>query len=120
MVKAKDLDDMKVKNEKKKYNTEMRKPRPAVVISNDIANASSPNVIVAFVSSSPNKLKKEAEKPSPVHIPVTLKRDSLILCENIDSISKERLLFKVGELDSQQTILLNQGLMYSLGLSWIS
>ena len=64
--------------------------RPALVFQNNVGNAYSPNVIVLPLTS---KLKKTSQ-PTHVVIPAEgtgLARDSMVLCENPESVSKERL-----------------------------
>lgn len=58
--------------------------RPGVIVSNDLANRYSPNVEVVFLTS-------QEKKPMPTHVPVQCKVPSTALCENIQTVSKERL-----------------------------
>lgn len=64
--------------------------RPGVVFQNNLGNKYSPNVIALPLTSS---LKKRNQ---PTHVVITaedsgLARDSMVLCENPESISKARL-----------------------------
>lgn len=63
--------------------------RPAIVIQNDIGNKFSPVVIVALITSQLGKTKL------PVHVEISsscgLPKDSLILCEQIKSVDKQRI-----------------------------
>ena len=63
--------------------------RPAIVISNDIGNKFSPIITVALITSQLSKVKL------PVHVEISsscgLPRDSLILCEQIKSVDKQRI-----------------------------
>lgn len=64
--------------------------RPALVFQNNVGNTHSPNVIVLPLTS---KLKK-TNQPTHVVIPAEgtgLARDSMVLCENPESVSKDRL-----------------------------
>lgn len=64
--------------------------RPALVFQNNVGNTYSPNVIVLPLTS---KIKKIGQ-PTHVFIPAEgtgLARDSMVLCENPDSVSKDRL-----------------------------
>ena len=64
--------------------------RPALVIQNNVGNTYSPNVIVVPLTS---KIKK-SEQPTHVFVPAKetgLERNSIVLCENPVSVSKERL-----------------------------
>ena len=63
--------------------------RPAICIQNNIGNKFSPVIIVALITS------KLSKKLLPTHIPISkecgLNSDSLILCEQIKSIDKQRI-----------------------------
>lgn len=64
--------------------------RPAVIFQNNVGNAHSPNVIVLPFTTS---LKR---KDMPTHVVVRaddtgLRRDSMVICENPVSVSKDRL-----------------------------
>lgn len=64
--------------------------RPGLVFQNNVGNLYSPNVIVLPLTS---KLKK-ADQPTHVVLPAAetgLARDSMVLCENPESVSKSRL-----------------------------
>jgi len=59
--------------------------RPALVVSNDKANAVAPIVSVVWLTTQP-------KKPLPTHCKVIAREESTALCENINTINKERLL----------------------------
>lgn len=64
--------------------------RPGVIFQNNVGNAHSPNIIVLPLTSS---IKKTSQ---PTHVVVKaadcgLLRDSMVLCENPERMSKERL-----------------------------
>ena len=64
--------------------------RPALVFQNNVGNTYSPNVIVLPLTS---KIKKTGQ-PTHVIVPADgtgLSRDSMVLCENPVSVSKDRL-----------------------------
>lgn len=70
---------------------EQRGKRPALVIQNNKGNANSPNVIVLPMTSSGRKFTNQ---PTHVFIPAScsgLLRDSVVLCESPECISKSRL-----------------------------
>ncbi|HSL83246.1 MAG TPA: type II toxin-antitoxin system PemK/MazF family toxin [Thermoanaerobaculia bacterium] len=76
--------------------SEVGKKRPAVVLQNELANRSSPTVTVIPVSS-----KVDRVYPFQVRIPAGeagLARDSKALCEQIRSVSKERIGDRLGKL----------------------
>lgn len=72
--------------------------RPAIIVSNNIGNANSPNVIVIPLTS---KIKKEN---MPTHVVIEpskengLKYKSMALCENLTTISKKQLNIKIGNV----------------------
>ena len=84
-----------VKFDKKSVGAEIRKPRPAVIVSNDWQNEVSKRVIVLPFST---KIKK-------VYYPIELLiKSGKIMCDQVKSIDKQRLGDKLGELD-QETML---------------
>jgi len=96
------------------------KPRPAVVIQNDIANRFSPNLILALVSSTVPK------KPYPFHYRIPggselaaqagLDRDSIVKTEVIITIPKPSILKRVGSLPAEAMNDVAACLRVSLGL----
>lgn len=72
--------------------TEIRKTRPAIVVSPDDMNASLPRVIIAPLTSKGQPLGCRPE--------VTFTgRPARILLDQIRSVDKQRLLEKMGEID---------------------
>lgn len=65
--------------------SEQRPGRPAVIVSNDTANRHSPNVTVVYLTTSDKK------KPLPTHASLLCKVPSIALCEDIQTVSKERV-----------------------------
>ena len=89
--------------------------RPVLIIQNDIGNKYSPSVIVAAITSQINKAKL------PTHIEISaneygLNKDSVILLEQIRTIDKKRLREKIGCLDKNMMLKVNNSLQISLGL----
>ncbi len=74
--------------------------RPVLILQNDLGNKHSPTTIVAPITS---KTKKTF---LPVHVPIAsrggLPHDSCILCEQIRTIGKHRLMEYVGELTEEE------------------
>ena len=64
--------------------SEQKSGRPGVIVSNDLANKHSPNVEVVFLTS-------QEKKALPTHVEVIARVPSTALCENIQTVSKERL-----------------------------
>ena len=89
--------------------------RPVLIIQNDIGNKYSPTVIVAAITSQINKAKL------PTHIEISaheygLNKDSVILLEQIRTIDKKRLREKIGCLDTNMMLKVDNSLQISLGL----
>ena len=89
--------------------------RPVLLIQNDIGNKYSPTVIVAAITSQINKAKL------PTHIEISaheygLNKDSVILLEQIRTIDKKRLREKIGCLDKNMMLKVDNSLQISLGL----
>ena len=80
--------------------SEVGKTRPAVVLQNDLANRSSPTVTLVPVSS-----KVDRVFPFQVRIPAGeggLPQTSKALCEQIRTVSRERLVQYVGRLPEER------------------
>lgn len=87
--------------------------RPVLIIQNDIGNRYSPTTIVAPVTSK-NKTHL------PTHVDVTarcLKKDSIILLEQIQTVDKTRLLKYLGRVDKHVMKHVDEAIQKSLGLA---
>jgi len=89
--------------------------RPVLIIQNDIGNKYSPTVIVAAITSQINKAKL------PTHVEISaneygLNKDSVVLLEQIRTIDKKRLREKIGNLDEDIMVIVDNGLQVSMGL----
>ena len=89
--------------------------RQVLIKQNDIGNKYSPTVIVAAITSQINKAKL------PTHIEISaheygLNKDSVILLEQIRTIDKKRLREKIGCLDKNMMLKVDNSLQISLGL----
>nr|WP_073127767.1 type II toxin-antitoxin system PemK/MazF family toxin [Asaccharospora irregularis] len=89
--------------------------RPVLIIQNDIGNKYSPTVIIAAITSQINKAKL------PTHVEISaneygLNKDSVILLEQIRTIDKKRIREKIGCLDENVMLKVNNSLQISLGL----
>lgn len=87
--------------------------RPVLIVQNDRGNLHSPTVIVAAMTGS---LKKPA---LPTHVLVTraesgLRRDSIVLLEQLRTLEKTRLTARVGALQDAALQRVAQGLRASL------
>lgn len=89
--------------------------RPVLIIQNDIGNKYSPTVIVAAITSQINKAKL------PTHLELDalsygIKKDSVILFEQIRTIDKKRLKEKIGHLSEDMMKKADIALQISFGL----
>ena len=89
--------------------------RPVLIVQNDVGNRYSPTVIAAAITSRMGKAKL------PTHIDINgtetgLSRDSVILLEQIRTIDKRRLKEKMGHLDDNTMIHVNNAIEVSFGL----
>jgi len=88
--------------------------RPVVIIQNDTGNLHSPTVIVAAITT-------RNKKPGlPIHVPITaaesgLKRDSVVLTEQVRTLEKTRLTQYLGSLTPEAMKRLDHALGLSLG-----
>lgn len=72
--------------------------RPVIIISNNVGNLCSEIVMVIPLTSSNNKKQKKL----PTHVEITndMKlRNSIVLCEQILTISQDALMYQIGEID---------------------
>lgn len=89
--------------------------RPVLIVQNDVGNKYSPTVIAAAITSQINKAKM------PTHIEISaqkygIAKDSVILLEQIRTIDKKRLREKIGHLDSNAMLFVDEALFISFGL----
>lgn len=83
-------------------NSEQNGIRPAIIIQNDKGNEHSPTTIVVPITS-------QEKKPMPTHVMVKpyqsgLNKVSTIMCEQIRTIDKSRIISKVGHIDTEWLI----------------
>lgn len=91
-----------VKFDKKSVGTEIRKPRLAVIVSNDWQNEVSKRVIVLPFST----------KVEKVYYPIELLIESgKIMCDQVKSIDKQRLGDKLGKLDPKTMLKVDETLI---------
>ena len=94
---------------------EIRKIRPAIVIQNDIANRLSPITIIAAITSRSN------EKLYPTEVLIKageggLKKDSVIVLDQMRSVDRQRILKKLGKVSGMTLRRTKRAIMISLGL----
>ena len=91
--------------------------RPGLVISNDTGNHFSSVVIVAAITS------QQARRRYPFHVRVPsssgsgLRRDSIVMCEQLMTASKDRLLGRIGVLPLHLMAEVDDALRIVLSLS---
>lgn len=84
--------------------------RPAVIISNNIGNRHSPYVEVVFLTS-------KDKKYLPAHAPVLCKVPSIALCENVQTIAKDRLQSFIRHCTKEEMSRIDTALRCSFGLT---
>lgn len=89
--------------------------RPVLIIQNDVGNRYSPTVIAAAITSRMGKTRL------PTHIDVYadkvgLNKDSVILLEQVRTLDKKRLGEKMGHLDDDMMVAVNNAIAVSFGL----
>lgn len=87
--------------------------RPCVIVQNNIGNVFSPNVIIVPITS---KIKKEEMKTHVIIKENALLVTSMILCEQIMTVSKECINSYIGKLSSENLSRVNVALLHSLGI----
>lgn len=83
--------------------------RPGVIVSNQVLNETSSVVEVVFLTT-------KDKKNMPTHANVIAQRDSIALCEQINSVSKDRICDYIGQVSAQEMADIDRALVCSLGL----
>lgn len=89
--------------------SEQKSGRPGIIVSNDLANKHSPNVEVVFLTS-------QEKKALPTHVEVIARVPSTALCENIQTVSKERLRGFIRSCTTSEMKAIDKALLHSLGI----
>lgn len=94
---------------------EIKKSRPSVIIQNDIGNKYSTITIIAPITS------QDIEKIYPIEVLVErrssgLDKDSKVLLNQIRAVDKRRLIKKLGKVDYETSVRVDEALKISLGL----
>ena len=97
-------------------NSEQEGFRPVLILQNDIGNKYSPTVIVACLTSKIYKNK------IPTHVFLSgenyqLNCDSLVLCEQIKTIDKQRLHYKIATINAFDQQRIDRAVKLSLGIT---
>ena len=80
--------------------SEVGKRRPAIVLQNELANRSSPTVTVIPISSKVGRVYPFQVRLSPGE--GGLERESKALCEQIRTVSRERIGERLGRLEEER------------------
>ena len=90
--------------------SETRKDRPALIVSNELCNKHSPVVEIVYLTT-------KEKKPLPTHVETYRGgRKQTVLCEQIQSVSKERIGERLWRLDQEEMKEVDRALAVSLGL----
>jgi mRNA interferase MazF len=95
--------------------SEQKGIRPSLIIQNDTGNNVSPNVIIASLTTAPNK-------PYPFLVLFSakesgLKKSGTVDLASIQTISKTRLGDKCGQLDERKMLEVDEAICISLGIT---
>jgi mRNA interferase MazF len=95
--------------------SEISKTRPALVVQNNIANRSSPIIIIAAITS------KFDDRLYPTEVLIEppeggLKTNSVILLNQIRSIDRQRLIKRIGAIGSEKLAEVGRAIQISFGL----
>lgn len=86
--------------------------RPAIIVSNDKCNKNSEVVEIVFCTTQP-----KSDLPTHVRI-LSTRRESIALCEQIDSVDKSRIGDFIGTCNEQEMNAIDVALMISLGIEF--
>ncbi|MDK0983053.1 type II toxin-antitoxin system PemK/MazF family toxin [Clostridium perfringens] len=90
--------------------------RPCIIIQNNIGNRFAPTVIIAPITGQVNKAKL------PTHVELdcskySLDRDSIVILEQIKTVSKKRCKHFLGRLDDEIMGKIDKAILISLGIA---
>ena len=90
--------------------------RPVLIVSRNALNANAPIVIVVPLTGRENK-----RRLYPTHVELTageggLTKGSVVLCEQVRAISKDRLTKKIGQVSPQRMSVVDAALKISMDL----
>lgn len=100
-----------IRNERYREGSEIRKDRPAVIVSNDMNNRYGNVVEVVFLTSKPKK------KDIPTHVVIkSTGRRSIALCEQPTAVAVERLQKWIGSATAKEMKQIDDALLVALGI----
>lgn len=87
--------------------------RPVLIVQNDIGNKYSTTVMVASITT-------QKKKPMPTHVELDardcgLKTNSIAMFEQVTTIEKDQLMFKIGSAPEEYVPILNRAGSISMG-----
>lgn len=88
--------------------------RPVLIIQNDLGNRFSPTVIILPLTS------RTGKHPLRTHVPISppqggIAKPSIILCEQVRTVEKSRLIRHLGRLTSEKMALVERALAAAVG-----
>ena len=99
-----------IANERYRAGSEIRKDRPAIIVSNDVNNKFGNVVEVVFLTTSP-------KKDIPTHVTIrSTGRKSIALCEQPTAVANERIQNRMGTATKQEMDEIDIALMVALGI----
>ena len=101
-----------IKSTYREEGSEQRADRPAVIVSNNACNESSDVVEIVYMTTRPKN-----DLPTHVFTRSALS-PSTILCEQVSSVSKQRVGTMIGKLTEQELAAVDTALAISLGLDF--
>lgn len=90
--------------------SEQNQGRPAVVVSNDVGNNNSSIVEVVYLTT-------QEKNPLPTHTKVLCQVPSIALCEQISTVSQERLGNFIRACTEKEMAAIDKAIMISLGIN---
>lgn len=99
-----------IRSESEYTGNEQGGGRPAVIVSNDIGNKAAPILEVVYLTT-------KDKKPLPTHVKInSSKYPSTVLCEQIDTVSKEKFGSYLGQCTEEEMKHIDAALAVSIGI----
>lgn len=90
--------------------SEQQANRPAVIVSNNMNNAHSTTVEIVYLTTQP-------KRNLPTHVSISsTPKPSTALCEQVTTVSVNRLQNLLGECSREELMEINEAMMISLGI----
>lgn len=99
-----------INNDTGRIGSEIRKTRPAVIVSKDFLNRYSGDLIVVFLTTRP---KKDME----THVTIrSIKRESVALCEQVTTVSINRIQRYIGRVTESEMQRIEKALLCAMDI----